>query len=113
MDQENIRVAWPPHSYENIYDIQERYESVKMARHMGAQTRAIPPLRHKDEFAYECTRPCRVQRATSTHKRSPWVVGVVREPSSLSRPLAAAIEHHSPPTRARSGSAGGHAPADR
>src|SRR5262245_27319264 len=93
--------------------------------------RLLPTLRHKESLrmsahgpavderwgtpagAAPAGVPCRVPRATSTHKRLPWVVGVVCEPSSLSRPLAAALEHHRPPTRARSGSVGGHAPADR
>jgi hypothetical protein len=43
-------VGLAPHSYENIYFLQERYESVVLSRHMGAQTRAIPTLIHKAGF---------------------------------------------------------------
>jgi hypothetical protein len=56
MDEDHTRVAWPPHSYENIYFIQERYESVVMSSQMVDQTRSIPTLRHKGPFAYEWSR---------------------------------------------------------
>ena len=54
MDKDHIRSAWPSHSYENLYFLQERYESVVLSRQMVDQIRAIPTLIHKDEFAYEC-----------------------------------------------------------
>ena len=53
MDKEHTLSAWSPHSYENIYFLQERYESVVMSRQRGAQIRSIPPLRHKGQLAYE------------------------------------------------------------
>jgi hypothetical protein len=53
MDKGHTRSAWPPHSYENISFLQKRYESGVLSRHMGAQFRAIPPLRHKGQFVYE------------------------------------------------------------
>jgi hypothetical protein len=53
MDKGHPRSAWPPHSYENISFMQERYESVALSRHMGAQIRAMPTLHHKVSFAYE------------------------------------------------------------
>jgi hypothetical protein len=56
MDEDHPRSAWPPHSYENIYYIQEYYESMVMSSQMGAQTSAIPTLRHKVEFAYQFPR---------------------------------------------------------
>ena len=34
MDKGHTRSAWPPHSYENLYFLQERYESVVLSRHM-------------------------------------------------------------------------------
>jgi hypothetical protein len=53
MDKGHIRSAWPPHSYENLSFLQERYESVVLSRHMVDQIRAMPTLRHKGQFAYE------------------------------------------------------------
>ena len=53
MDYGHTQSAWPPHSYENIDFLQERYESVVMSRQMVDQIRAIPPLIHKSYFAYE------------------------------------------------------------
>ena len=52
MDEDPTRVGWPPHSYENIYIIQEHYESVEMSSQMGAQTRSISILIHKYYFVY-------------------------------------------------------------
>ena len=54
MDEDHTRVAWPPHSYENIYFIQERYESVVMSNKILSQTRLPHVLVHKCFFAYEC-----------------------------------------------------------
>jgi hypothetical protein len=54
MDNGHTLSAWPPHSYENIYFLQERYESVVMSSQMVDQTRFLPALHHKAEFAYEC-----------------------------------------------------------
>jgi hypothetical protein len=53
MDKGHTLSAWPPHSYENIYFLQERYESVVMSSQMVDQIRSIPTLRHKGQFAYE------------------------------------------------------------
>ena len=53
MDKGRTRSAWSSHSYENISFLQEHYESVALSRHMGAQTRSISILHHKEEFAYE------------------------------------------------------------
>jgi hypothetical protein len=53
MDKGHTRSAWPPHSYENISFLQERYESGVLSRHMVAQFRAIPPLIHKAQFVYQ------------------------------------------------------------
>jgi hypothetical protein len=53
MDKCHTLSAWPPRSYENIYFLQERYESVVMASQMVDQIRSIPTLIHKDHFAYE------------------------------------------------------------
>jgi hypothetical protein len=52
------RSTWLPHSYDNIYIIQEHYESVEVSSQMDAQTRSISILIHKDYFVYEwlCTR---------------------------------------------------------
>ena len=47
MGEGHTWVAWPPHSYDNIYFIQERYESVEMSSHMVDQIRSISTLRHK------------------------------------------------------------------
>ena len=47
MDKGHTLSAWLPHSYENIYFLQERYESVVMSGQMVDQIRAIPPLIHK------------------------------------------------------------------
>jgi len=54
MVYDNAWVAWPPHSYANIYFIQEHYESVEMSRQMADQPRLPPTLHHKAPFAYEC-----------------------------------------------------------
>jgi hypothetical protein len=54
MDKGHTLSAWPPHSYENIYFLQERYESVVMSSQMVDQIRSIPTLIHKGQFAYEC-----------------------------------------------------------
>ena len=48
MDDDHTRVAWPPHSYDNIYIIQQRYESVEMSSQMIDETRSIPILINKD-----------------------------------------------------------------
>src|SRR5215470_6699086 len=53
MDKGHTLSAWPPHSYENIYFLQERYESVVMSSQIVDQIRSIPTLIHKAEFAYE------------------------------------------------------------
>jgi hypothetical protein len=53
MDKGHTRSAWPPHSYENLYFLQEHYESVVLSRHMVDQIRSIPTLIHKHKFAYE------------------------------------------------------------
>jgi hypothetical protein len=53
MDEDHIRSAWPPHSYENISYVQEYYESVMMSSQIVDQSRSIPTLIHKVEFAYE------------------------------------------------------------
>src|SRR6516164_2435697 len=53
MDDDHTRVAWPPHSYDNIYIIQQHYESVEMSSQMIDETRSIPTLIHKGQFAYE------------------------------------------------------------
>ena len=47
MDKGHPLSAWPPHSYENIYFLQERYESVVMSSQMVDQIRSIPTLIHK------------------------------------------------------------------
>ena len=57
MDEDHTRSAWLPHSYENIYDIQECYESVVMSSQMVDQTRLMPTLRHKERFPYESSVP--------------------------------------------------------
>jgi hypothetical protein len=57
MDKGHTRSAWPPHSYENIYFLQERYESVGMSSQMVAQIRAIPTLHHKGHFVYQSSAP--------------------------------------------------------
>jgi len=49
----HTRSAWPPHSYDNIYYIQEHYESAVMSGKMVDQTRPLPTLIHKGQFAYE------------------------------------------------------------
>ena len=48
MDEDHTRVAWLPHSYDNIYIIQQRYESVEMSSQMIDETLSIPILIHKD-----------------------------------------------------------------
>ena len=53
MDNGYTLPASPPHSYENSYFLQERYESVVLSRHMVDQIRSIPTLIHKVFFAYE------------------------------------------------------------
>jgi hypothetical protein len=50
MDKGHIRSAWPPHSYENLYFLQERYESVVLSRQMVDQIRPILTLHHKESF---------------------------------------------------------------
>ena len=50
MDHNHSRSAWPPHSYENIFFLQERYESVVMSSQMVDQMRSIPTLIHKVLF---------------------------------------------------------------
>jgi hypothetical protein len=57
MDEDPTRVAGPPHSYENINFIQERYESVEMSSQIVIQTRLPPALVHKALFAYESSVP--------------------------------------------------------
>ena len=47
MDEDHTRAAWLPHSYYNIYYIQEHYEYVEMSSQMVDETRAIPTLRRK------------------------------------------------------------------
>ena len=54
MDEGHTRPAWPPHSYDNIYFIQRRYESVELSSQNLYQTRLPPALRHKAAFPYEC-----------------------------------------------------------
>jgi hypothetical protein len=53
IDYDHTRSAWRPHSYENLSFMQERYESVVLSRHRGAQIRSIPTLHHKAKFPYE------------------------------------------------------------
>src|SRR5262249_20610471 len=53
MDKGHTLSAWPPHSYENICFLQERYESVVMSRQIVDEIRSIPTLHHKALFAYE------------------------------------------------------------
>ena len=53
MDKGHTLSAWPPHSYENIYFLQEHYESVVMSSQMVDQIRSIPTLIHKVYFPYE------------------------------------------------------------
>src|SRR5215475_12034204 len=47
MEEDHTWSAWSPHSYENIHNIQECYESAVMSSHMVDQTRFIPVLVHK------------------------------------------------------------------
>ena len=47
MDEDHAWSPWTSHSYENIYFIQERYESVAMSSQNVDQTRAISTLIHK------------------------------------------------------------------
>ena len=54
MDKGHPLSAWPPHSYDNIYFLHERYESVVMSRQIVDQIRSIPTLIYKGLFAYEC-----------------------------------------------------------
>ena len=63
MDNGHTLSAWPPHSYENIYFLQERYESVVMSSQMVDQTRFLPALHHKDEFVYQSSAPARANRS--------------------------------------------------
>jgi hypothetical protein len=56
MDKGHTRSAWSPHSYENLYFLQERYESVVLSRHMVDQIRSIPTLIHKAKKVYEWLR---------------------------------------------------------
>ena len=75
MDEDHTRVAWPPHSYENIYFIQERYESGELLSQIGIQTRPLPALVHKRQFVYQSPRPpCLLIR---TQDRSPRVASRV------------------------------------
>jgi hypothetical protein len=53
MEEDPTRVAWPPHSYENINFIQKRYESMEMASQIVIQTRPLPALVHKEKKVYE------------------------------------------------------------
>ena len=53
MDKGHTLSAWPPHSYDNIYFLQERYESVVMSSQIVDQIRSIPTLIHKAEFVYQ------------------------------------------------------------
>jgi hypothetical protein len=53
MDEAQTRSAWPPHSYDNIYYIQEYYESAVMSGKMVDQTRPPLVLVHKDQFVYQ------------------------------------------------------------
>ena len=53
MDEGHTRPAWPPHSYDNIYFIQRRYESVELSSQNLYQTRLPPTLVHKGDFPYE------------------------------------------------------------
>ena len=52
-DEGHTRLAWPPHSYENINFIKEHYESMPVSSQMVEETRPISTLRHKAYFAYE------------------------------------------------------------
>ena len=56
-DKGHPRSAWPPHSYDNISFLQERYESGVLSRHIVAQIRAIPTLIPKVYFAYQSPEP--------------------------------------------------------
>jgi len=60
-DEDHPRSAWLPHLYENIYFTEECYESVEISRQMIDQTRSIPTLVHKEDFAYQCS--CRAALA--------------------------------------------------
>jgi len=53
MDEDHTWSAWSPHSYENIFCLQECYESMVMSRQMGAQTSFLPTLRPKAQFAVQ------------------------------------------------------------
>jgi hypothetical protein len=53
MDKGHTLSAWPPHLYENIYFLQERYESMVMSSQMVDQIRSIPTLIHKVNFVYQ------------------------------------------------------------
>jgi len=53
MDEGHTRSAWPPHLYDNIHFIQERYEYVEMLRQKVGPTRLPPVLHHKAMFPYE------------------------------------------------------------
>ena len=47
MDKGHTLLKWPPHSYENLYFLQEHYESVVMSSQMVDQIRSISTLMHK------------------------------------------------------------------
>jgi hypothetical protein len=53
MDEGHSRVAWPPHSYDKISFIQERYKSVEMASQIVIQISPLPALVHKAPKVYE------------------------------------------------------------
>ena len=53
------QVVWPPHSYGNIYYIQEYYESAVMSGKMVDQTRPLLALVHKVDFVYESSASAR------------------------------------------------------
>ena len=52
-DEGHTRLAWPPHSYENINFIKEHYESMPVSSQMVEETRPISTLHHKVLFPYE------------------------------------------------------------
>ena len=86
-DEGHTRLAWPPHSYENINFIKEHYESMPVSSQMVEETSPISTLHHKGEFAYESSRlPSRSRSAGRTdapgrcspadaagdHSEAPW-----------------------------------------
>ena len=54
-DEGHTRLAWPPHSYENINFIKEHYESMPVSSQMVEETRPISTLHHKGQFPYQYT----------------------------------------------------------